>query len=65
MNDNTSFADMINMVYEDYGLDKGYVNFKLSYMLRKKSLMKLTHDTPPEKNWEVSTIARFLPSPKA
>lgn len=49
MDDNTSFADMINMVYEYYGLDKGYVNIKLSYMLRKKSLMKLTHDTPPDK----------------
>ena len=40
---------MINMVYEDYGLDRGHVNLELSYMLSRKSLMKLTHDTPPVK----------------
>ncbi|XP_033147285.1 uncharacterized protein LOC108871890 [Brassica rapa] len=49
VSDKTSFEDMINMVYEDYGLDKRHVNIELSYMLGRKSLMKLTRDTPPVK----------------
>ncbi|KAH0883004.1 hypothetical protein HID58_059100 [Brassica napus] len=49
VNDDTNLEDMINMVYEDYDLDRGHVNLELSYMLSRKSLMKLTHDTPPVK----------------
>ncbi|XP_009114424.1 uncharacterized protein LOC103839683 [Brassica rapa] len=45
--DNTTFEDMINMVYEDYGLDKRSICIELSYMLSRKSLLKLTLDTPP------------------
>ncbi|KAH0872636.1 hypothetical protein HID58_069998 [Brassica napus] len=45
--DTTTFEDMINMVYEDYGLDKRRICIELSYMLSRKSLLKLTLDTPP------------------
>jgi len=41
VNDDTNLEDMINMVYEDYDLDRGHVNLELSYMLSRKSLMKL------------------------
>lgn len=42
--DNIIFEDMINMVYEDYGLDKRSICIELSYMFSRKSLLKLIFD---------------------
>lgn len=58
--DNTSFVDMINMVYQDYGLDRGDVNLDLSYMLSRKNLMKLTHDTPMVKIGNYRQFQSFI-----
>lgn len=46
-NGHTRFDDFIDMVYDDYGLDKQMCDVKLSYMFPKKILLKLPQDTPP------------------
>lgn len=60
VSDKTRFEDMINMVYEDYRLDKRHVNIELSYMLGRKSLMKLTRDTPPVKIGNFRQLQSFF-----
>ncbi|KAF2549813.1 hypothetical protein F2Q68_00037449 [Brassica cretica] len=37
VNDDTNLEDMINMVYEDYNLDRGHVNLELSFIRLRKS----------------------------